>query len=115
MSQVGLRMLSIVVGAVRRWALYAVPCAGEEEAERVECQSLDQLETLLTKLGSTGVGDSVLTAVRRQLGEYNASYILGTYDLSQEDRDVLGLEPVTGLKRTELDTLTFGEEQPENQ
>jgi hypothetical protein len=112
MRQVELRILSIGVGdAARRWALYAVPCADEEEAERVECYSLDELDMLLTKLERTGVNDSVLIGARKQVGERVASYMLGAYDLSQDDRDVLRLEPVTGLTRNELDDLTFGTNQ----
>lgn len=114
MSQVELRMLSIVAGAYRRWALYAVPGTGEEDVERVECQSRDDLLTLLAKLRSTGVSDSVLNAVRGQIGDYNASYSLGVCDLSQADYDVLGLEPVTGLTRIELDSLTLGERQSQS-
>jgi hypothetical protein len=109
MSQVELRILSIGLGAATRWALYAVPCADEEEAERVECYSLDELDILLTKLKRTGVNDSVLIAARNQVGERIASYMLGAYELSQDDRDELQLEPVTGLTRSELDDLTFGE------
>ena len=82
MSQVELRILSIVTGATRRRALYAVPSADDEEAERVECYSLDELDTLLTKLGTTGVNDAVLIAARKQVGERNASYMLGAYELS---------------------------------
>jgi hypothetical protein len=109
MSQVELRILSIGLGAARWWALYAVPCADEEETERVECYSLEELNIVLTTLKRTGVNDSVLTAARKQVGERVASYMLGVYELSQDDRDMLRLEPVTGLTRNELDSLTFGE------
>ena len=115
MSQVELRILSIGAGEARRWALYAVPCADEQETERVECYSLEELDILLTTLKRAGVNDSVLIAARQQVGERIASYMLGAYELSQDDRDVLRLEPVAGLTRSELDDLTFGEAQPGTQ
>src|ERR1700730_15580383 len=58
MSQVELRILSIGAGEARRWALYAVPCADEEDTERFECYSLEELDILLTTLKRAGVNDS---------------------------------------------------------
>jgi hypothetical protein len=76
MSQVELRIESILVGAARRWALYAIPCAEEDEVERAECHSLGELDGLLTKLKKNGVIDSALLKARAVLVERNVLYVL---------------------------------------
>jgi hypothetical protein len=102
MSQVELRIESVLAGAAKRWALYAIPCAGEDEVERVGCRDLGELDTLLTKLRRSGVSDSVLLKARAAVVEQNVVYVLGDLELSREDREVLGLEPVTGVTRSDL-------------
>ncbi len=77
--------------------------------------SLEELDGLLTKLRGTGVGELALIKARKQLGERNGPYRFGFYQLSQEDRDVLGLEPVTGLTRRDLDNLLLEQGDQENQ
>jgi hypothetical protein len=105
MSQVELQIEAILAGAARRWALYAIPCAREDEVERVECHSLGELDGLLTKLRGSGVSDSVLMKARAVLLDQNVLYVLGAHELSQEDRAMLGLEAVTGVIRGDLDNF----------
>jgi hypothetical protein len=115
MSRVELRIESIIVGAARRWVLYAVPCAGEDEVERVECHGLGELDGLLTKLRRTGVSDSVLLKAREEVLGRNVPYVLGAHELSQEDRDLLGLQPVTGVTRNDLDDFPLQQGGEESQ
>jgi hypothetical protein len=115
MSQVELRIESISTGKTRRWALYVVPCTDELEVERVECQSLDELDGLLTKLRRSGVSESVLLKARAVVVERNAPYVLGAYQLLEEDRQVLGLEPVHGVTRSDLDDFPLPQGEGETQ
>jgi hypothetical protein len=115
MSRVDLRIESILVGAARRWALYAVPCAGEDQVERVECRDLGELDCLLIKLKRIGVSDSILLWARALLAERKVLYVLGAHELSQEDREVLGLEPVTGVTRSDLDEFPLQQREEESQ
>jgi hypothetical protein len=115
MSRVELRIESILAGAARRWTLYAVPCAGEGEVERLECHDLGDLECVLIKLRRTGVSDLVLLKARAVLVERNVPYVLGAHEMSQEDRKVLGLEPVTGVTRSDLDDFPWQQGEQESQ
>ena len=113
MSRVELRIESILVGTSRQWVLYAVP-SSEDEVERVACHGIDELDGLLTKLRRSGVSESVLLKARAVVVERNVPYVLGAYELLQEDREVLGLEPVTGLTRSDLDDFPLPEGEEES-
>ena len=92
-----LHINSVLLGDEQRWALYAVPDPLESKVQRVDYCGLRELDHLLSKLRKIGVEDSVLWAARRQLSESNLSYLVGTYPLTDEDCEFLGLESAPRL------------------
>jgi hypothetical protein len=102
-----LQVHSIAVWSAWHWALYAVPASQDEEIQRVECHSREELDVLLTRLRRIGVSERALVKARKSITERNVSLRLGTFDLSPVERGLLQLEPVSGFRARDANHLSL--------